>query len=139
MASFRDLARQLGEAEEPLSALYKDLRSAAATRVEQDLSAHLLDVQRGQLACLSLMSDELPHKFVALGTICSQATKMREGAGGNHRQVAELQAGMPVIVMEWSGYWAHVQLPGGRRGYVFRDYVRTEGSGKDGPSWQQMG
>lgn len=138
MSSFRDLARQLREVEEPLSEPYKELRSAAATRVEQELSTHLADAHRAQLSCLSLMTDELPPKFLALGTICSQATKLREEPGGGDGVLAELTAGMPVIVMEWAGYWAHIQLPGGRRGYVFGDYVRTD-DGKRGPNWQQLG
>jgi uncharacterized protein YgiM (DUF1202 family) len=138
-SSFRDLARQLREAEEPLQGLYRELRAAAATRVEQELSGHLMATQASQMAYLALMGDELPSRFIALGTICSQATKLRDGAGGNHRLLAELPAGTPVIVMEWAGYWAHVQLPGGRRGYVFRDYVRAEGGAKEAPAWQQSG
>lgn len=129
MAAFRDVVRQLREAEEPLQAVYKELSAAAATRVEQELSGHLVATQQGQIAYLSLMADELPAKFLALGTICSQATKLRDGAGGSHKLLAELPAGTPAIVMAWDGYWAHVQLPGGRRGFVFRDYVRIEGEG----------
>jgi uncharacterized protein YgiM (DUF1202 family) len=139
MASIRDLARELLTAEQPLSAGYRELRGAAVTQIEQALAAHLDSAQASQVALLGLMCDELPSKFLGLGTISSQAVKLREQPGGSHPVVAELPAGTPVIVMDWQGYWAHVQLPGGRRGFVFRDYVRTDAHGREAPSWQKPG
>ncbi|HVB09470.1 MAG TPA: SH3 domain-containing protein [Bacillota bacterium] len=139
MASIRDLARELLVAEEPLAGSYRELRSAAVTQIEQALSGHLEAAQASQVALLGLMCDELPNKFLGLGTITSQAVKLRDGPGGSHPVLLELGAGTPVIVMEWQGYWAHVQLPGGRRGYVFRDYVRTDAQGRESPTWQKQG
>jgi hypothetical protein len=139
VASIRELARGLLSAEQPLTASYRELRGAAVTRIEQALTAHLESAQASQVALLGLMCDELPDRFLGLGTITSERVKLREQAGGSHPVVAELDAGTPVIVMEWQGYWAQVQLPGGRRGFVFRDYVRTDETGKDAPSWQKQG
>jgi uncharacterized protein YgiM (DUF1202 family) len=140
VASLAQVAKALLEAEEPLRALYRELRAAAVTRVEQELAAHLEAAQAAQVSYLQLMCDELPVKFLGLGTITSQAVKLREKPGGSQPVVAELAAGTPVIVMDWQGYWAQVQLPGGRRGFVFRDYVRTElGAANQPPAWQPPG
>ncbi len=139
MASIRELARALLDAERPMAASYRELRGAAVTRIEQALTGHLESAQASQVALLGLMCDELPDRFLGLGTITSQAVKLREQPGGSHPVVAELEAGTPVIVMEWQGYWAQVQLPGGRRGFVFRDYVRTDAGGREAPTWQKPG
>jgi uncharacterized protein YgiM (DUF1202 family) len=139
VASLRDVARELLAVEQPLSAGYRELRGAAVTQVEQALAGHLETAQASQVALLGLLCDELPNKFLGLGTIVSQSVKLREKPGGSHPVLAELAAGTPVIVMEWQGYWAQVQLPGGRRGYVFRDYVRTDAQGREMPSWQRPG
>jgi uncharacterized protein YgiM (DUF1202 family) len=139
VATIRDLAHELLAAEQPLAAGYRELRSAAVTQIEQALAGHLEAAQASQVALLGLMCDELPNKFLGLGTITSQAVKLREQPGGSHPVLAELSAGTPVIVMEWQGYWAKVQLPGGRRGYVFRDYVRTDAQAREVPSWQKPG
>jgi uncharacterized protein YgiM (DUF1202 family) len=139
MASVRELARALLASEQPLAGSYRELRAAAVTRIEQALTGHLESAQASQVALLGLMCDELPEQFLGLGTITSQAVKLREQPGGSQPVVAELDAGTPVIVMQWQGYWAQVQLPGGRRGFVFRDYVRTDATGKEAPSWQRPG
>ena len=136
MASVRDAAQRLLESENPLVAAYKELRQGAVTRAEQALAAAVLDAQRQQVSYLQFLSEELPAQFVAVGTINSDSVKLRAGPGGSHPQIADLRAGTPVIVVEWNGYWAEVQVPGGHRGHVFRDYVRTEGAGGT-PSWQK--
>ncbi len=136
MASVRDAAQRLLESENPLLASYKELRAAAVTRAEQALATAVLDAQRQQVSYLEFLSEALPTQFVAVGTISSDSVKLRAGPGGTHQQIGDLRAGTPVIVVEWNGYWAEIQVPGGRRGHVFRDYIRTEGGGSS-PAWQR--
>jgi uncharacterized protein YgiM (DUF1202 family) len=137
MASVKDVARALSDAETPLLATYRELRAAAVTRAEQALAAAVSEAQRQQTSYLQFLCEDLPAQFVTVGAIGSDAVKLRQGPGGSHPQVGELKAGTPVIVVEWSGYWAEVQVPGGRRGYVFRDYVRTEGAPPAAAAWQR--
>lgn len=139
MAQVREVARALLEGERPLSANYLALRKSAVTRVEQELADHLERAQATQVEYLELLCDELPGKFLGLGTITGDAVKLREGPGGSNPVVEELSAGTAVIVMDWQGYWAQVQLPGGKRGWVFRDYVRTDARGRQAPAWQRSG
>lgn len=136
MAAVKEVAKTLVSAEGPLVQSYKDLRGAAVTRAEQALSAAVHDAQLAQVSYLQLLCEDLPPQFVSVGSISSDAVKLREGPGGSHPQRAELRAGTPVLVMEWNGYWAQVQVPGGARGYVFRDYVRTDAGARDA-SWQR--
>ncbi len=136
MAAIQDVAKSLLSSEGPLVQGYKDLRGAAVTRAEQALSAAVQDAQAAQVSYLQLLCEDLPPQFVGVGSISSDAVKLREGPGGGHPQRGELRAGTPVLVMEWNGYWAQVQVPGGVRGYVFRDYVRTEAGGRD-TGWQR--
>jgi hypothetical protein len=133
MGSVKDLAHGLLEAEMPLGAAYRELRGAAATRAEQALTAAVAEAQRQQTSMLQFLGEELPGQVIAVGAISSDAVKLRQGPGGTHPQIAELRAGTPAIIVEWSGYWASVQVPGGKRGYVFRDYVRMEGGGEGRP------
>ena len=137
MAAVKDLARTLLEAEQPLSVPYKELRTAAVTRAEQALATAVGEAQRQQTSLLQFLCEDLPAQFVAVGAISSDAVKLRQGPGGTHPQVAELRGGTPVIVVEWNGYWAAVQIPGGHRGFVFRDYVRLDGGGAGGAAWQR--
>jgi len=134
VAGLKEGAAQLRAAEEPLWAAYKELQGAAQGRVASALCEALLEAQKRQLAYLRFLEEELPSDFIAVGSVTSHRVKLRSGPGGSHPVLDELDAGVPVIVTAWSGYWAAVQVPGGRQGYVFRDYVRTEG---DGPrsSW----
>ncbi len=137
MASVKDAARMLLDAETPLLSAYKELRAAAVTRAEQSLVSAVTDAQKQQVSYLQFLCEELPSQFVTVGTIVSDAVKLRQGPGGTHPQVDELRNGTPVVVIEWSGYWAHVQAPGGRRGYVFRDYVRIDGDKTQSAAWQR--
>lgn len=144
MAAVKDHAQALLETETPLVQGYKDLRGASVTRAEQALASAVHEAQKAQISYLQLLCEDLPPQFISVASVSSDAVKLREGPGGNHPQVGELRAGTPVIVMEWNGYWAQVQVPGGRRGYVFRDYVRTEagaappgGGGAPGGGWQR--
>jgi uncharacterized protein YgiM (DUF1202 family) len=137
MATVKDVAKALLEAETPLVASYKELRAAAATRAEQALATAAAEAQKQQVTHLQFLCEELPGQFITVGTIASDAVRLRQGPGGGHAQIGELRAGTPVVVIEWSGYWAHVQVPGGRRGYVFRDYVRIEGGEASAASWQR--
>lgn len=136
MAAVKDQAQALLAAETPLAQAYRDLRSAAVTRAEQALAGAVQEAQRAQLSYLQLLCEDLPPQFISVGSIHSEAVKLRQGPGGAHPQIAELRAGTPVLVMEWSGYWAQVQIPGGRRGFVFRDYVRAEGAPREAAGWQ---
>jgi uncharacterized protein YraI len=134
----RDAARALFAVEQPLLQQYRELRAAAVTRAEQALAAAVHDAQRAQVGHLQLMCEDLPAQFAGVGTINSDAVKLRKGPGGSHPQQSELGAGTPVLIIEWNGYWAHVQVPGGQRGYVFRDYVRAENTGRaESASWQR--
>lgn len=137
LASMKEAARALFAAEQPLLQQYKELRNAAVTRAEQALAAAVQDAQRAQVGHLQLMCEELPSQFVGVGTINSEGVKLRQGPGGSHPQVGELRAGTPLLVMEWHGYWAHVQVAGGQRGFVFRDYVRTEVGARESTAWQR--
>jgi len=136
MASVKDHAQSLLDLETPLVQGYKDLRGAAVTRAEQALAAAVHEAQKAQISYLQLLCEDLPPQFISVGSIHSDAVKLRQGPGGGHPQVGELRAGTPVLVMEWSGYWAQVQIPGGRRGFVFRDYVRADGAPKEAAGWQ---
>ncbi len=136
MASVKDHAKSLLDMEAPLVQGYKELRGCAVTRAEQALTGAVHEAQKAQISYLQLLCEDLPPQFISVGSIHSDAVKLRQGPGGSHPQVGELRAGTPVIVMEWSGYWAQVQIPGGRRGFVFRDYVRAEGAPKEASGWQ---
>lgn len=136
MAGLKDLAGQLLAVEEPLLASYKEMRAAANGRVAMALCNTVYEAQAAQLSYLRFLGEDLPAEFVAVGTITSNSVKLRKGPGGSHPMVAELSAGLPVIVMSWSGYWAAVQIPGGQQGYIFRDYVRVEGNNASA-SWQR--
>ena len=136
LAAVRDSATRLLEAENPLLAAYKELRAGAVTRAEQALASEVLLAQRQQVSYLQFLTEELPSQFVAVGEVSSDGVKLRAGPGGSHPQVGDLRAGTPVIVIAWNGYWAEVQVPGGRRGFVFRDYVRAEGSSPQS-DWQR--
>ena len=136
MASVQERAKALLETEKPLLQEYKGLRAGAMTRAEQSLAGAVHEAQKTQLSFLQLLCEDLPAQFISVGSIHSDAVKLRQGPGGSHPQVGELRAGTPVIVMEWNGYWAQVQVPGGQRGFVFRDYVRAEGAPKDAATWQ---
>jgi len=137
MPSVKDCAQTLLETETPLTQGYKDLRGAAVSRAEQSLAGAVHEAQKSQISYLQLLCEDLPPQFISVGSINSDAVKLRQGPGGSHPQVGELRAGTPVIVMEWSGYWAQVHIPGGQRGYIFRDYVRAEGAPRDGGGWQR--
>lgn len=137
VASVKDVARTLLEAEQPLDAPYKELRGAAASRAEQALAAAVSEAQRQQTSFLQFLCEDLPAQFIAVGTVSSNAVKLRQGPAGTQPQVGELRAGTPVIIVQWSGYWAEVQAPGGQRGFIFRDYVRLDGGGAAPPSWQR--
>ncbi len=137
MASVKDVARTLLDSESPLLSAYKELRGAAVTRAEQALASAVTEAQKQQVSYLQFLCEELPSQFVTVGAVVSDAVKLRQGPGGSHPQVDELRNGTPVVVIEWSGYWAHVQVPGGRRGYVFRDYVRIDGEKQQSAAWQR--
>lgn len=137
MPGVRAAAQALYATEQPLLQAYRDLRAAAASRAEQALAAAVYEAQLAQVGHLQLLCEELPRQFAAVGTINSDAVKLRQGPGGSHPQLGELRAGTPVVVIEWSGYWAMVQVPGGRQGFVFRDYVRTDDGGRLSEVWQR--
>lgn len=136
MANIKKLSAELLAVEEPLLESYKELQNAATGKVATSLCASVFEAQRSQLEYLRFLGEDLPAEFVAVGVITANRVKLRQGPGGTSPLITELTAGLPVIVMSWSGYWAAVQIPGGQKGYVFRDYVRVDGEGKS-PGWQR--
>ncbi|MBX5475567.1 MAG: SH3 domain-containing protein [Clostridia bacterium] len=141
MASLRELARALHDAEAPLWTQYETLAGAAATDVERELVKHLVESQRFQLSFLELMTTPLPSRFQCFAKVTDDQVKLRQGPGAGHPLIGQLKYGTPCLIIDFSGYWANVQLPDGTRGWVFKDYVACERGGstaQETPAWQVL-
>jgi uncharacterized protein YgiM (DUF1202 family) len=119
--------RQLLDTEEPLLQLYDRLVRGAVGRGEKELTRRMLQSQRFQISTLKvLVEGRIPDKFLYFGVITHDEVNVRENAAARSRSLALVGPGTPVIAQELSGNWVSVQLPDGRSGWVFKDYVRRE-------------
>lgn len=126
MSNLREAAMRLREQEEALAADYRLLENAAARDVERRVVGQILNFQRLQLASLALLADGVPEPFMGFGHIVADDVNMREGPGGRYQAVDRLAKGTMVVIQGYSGYWVQVVVPGGRGGFVFKDYVQQE-------------
>ncbi|MDQ7794973.1 MAG: SH3 domain-containing protein [bacterium] len=126
MSWVKELAREIREGEDPLLASYEALMAAATTPSEKKLARIVHAYQRFQIKSLDLFEREVPEKFLAFAVITQSEVNLREGPGPREQVARQLDKGTPVILMEYAGFWARVQLGDGGTGYVFKDYVRAE-------------
>lgn len=126
MSRLREVANRLREQEGMLRDGYDELVNEAEREVEQRVAVQLQSFQRLQVASLELLADGIPDQFIGLGRIIDDNVNLREGPGGRYPLQATLNRGDLVVVMGYSGYWAHVAVPHGPTGYVFKDYVQQE-------------
>ncbi|HEY8450342.1 MAG TPA: SH3 domain-containing protein [Bacillota bacterium] len=127
MAGLRDVAAQFQQQERSLLDAYERILRAASTPTERQLAEQILRAQEFQLSTLELLEKNLvPEKFHSFGVINNVDVNVRSGPSARHERVRVLQPDVRVIVMEFSGNWAHIQLSDGTRGWIFKDYVRTD-------------
>lgn len=127
MASLKELATGLYRQEIALVEEYEKIVAAATGNTEKQLAEEVLKAQRFQLSTLELIEKDLvPEKFLSFGTIISDEVNVRRGPSAKQEKIRVLDQNVRVIVMEFEGNWAHIQLPDGETGWVFKDYVRTD-------------
>lgn len=126
MATLRQLAERIREREQELAPLYEELAKSAGGETAVRLVQQVSRYQRFQLLSLDLLAGELPQRFAGFGTIVSDEVNLREGPGGNYGLAGHLRQGDQVIVTGQQGYWVEVQVPRGKAGYIFKDYVAIE-------------
>ncbi|MEW6524090.1 MAG: SH3 domain-containing protein [Bacillota bacterium] len=119
--------QQLLEIEEPLLQLYDRLVRSASGRGEKELTRRMLQSQRFQISTLKvLVEGKIPDKFLYFGVITHNEVNVRESAAARSRSLTLVNPGTPVIAKENQGNWVCIQLPDGRSGWVFKDYIRRE-------------
>jgi uncharacterized protein YgiM (DUF1202 family) len=119
--------QKLLEIEEPLLGAYDRLVRQATGRGEKELARRMHQSQRFQISTLRvLVEGKVPDKFLYFGVITHNDVNIREASAARSRCLAQVSAGTPVIVKEVQGNWIAVQLPDGRSGWVFKDYIRRE-------------
>lgn len=126
VSGLRDVAARLREQEGGLAGGYEELEGAADREVERSLAGQVARYQRLQLMSLELLADGVPEPFMGFGLVNGEEVNLREGPGGRFPLVGRLARGEMVILKGYNGYWVQVQVPKGRSGYVFKDYVQQE-------------
>lgn len=126
MAGLFETAGRLREQEEQIAEGYKELHRAAVRDVEKRLAEQIANFQRLQVLSLDLLAEGVPEQFLGFGRITGEDVNLREGPGGRYPLVGKLDKGDVVIVQGVDGYWVQVQVPRGRSGYVFKDYIQQE-------------
>lgn len=130
MSELQSMAADLKAAEEPRLAEYDDLTRRATTETERRLAEQMVRAQRFQLAALDLVAEGMvPDQFHCFGVITHDDVKVREGPTPRQPEVRQLHQGIPVVVEQYEGNWACIQMPDGEKGWVFKDYVRCELTG----------
>lgn len=125
--SLAELVAEIRAREQPLVDLYGQVERTVTSPTARQLAVQMLRSQRFQLATLELLaSDQVPEKFYCFGRITHNDVNVRSGPSAREPRTAVLQQGTMVIVMEMQGNWAHLQLTGGKSGWIFKDYVRCE-------------
>lgn len=118
--------QEIKEREREILPAYGELVSLFPEGVQGEVARLLLRYQEFQLLALDLLSSP-PRSFAGFGVITSDEVNLRAGPGGRYPLEGRLSRGQTVVVQGEEGYWVRVWLPGGREGYVFRDYVQREG------------
>lgn len=127
MSSLKELAFELHQQEQSLLEKYDQVLRATSGGTEQQLAQEIWKAQNFQLSILELIEKDLvPEKFLSFGTITAEDVNVRSGPSAKQEKIHVLQQNVRVIVMEFEGNWAHIQMPDGRTGWVFKDYVRTD-------------
>jgi len=126
VSTLKELAQSIREHEGSVIELYEELNGRANSQVERQLAQQLVNYQRFQLACLDLFEGELPDKFHCFGTITHNEVRVRSQPKGTAEVLDEINKGTPLIIKEFNGNWASVQLSSGASGFVFKDYVSCE-------------
>ncbi|MFS8570361.1 MAG: SH3 domain-containing protein [Thermaerobacter sp.] len=122
-----DLVNEIQAREAPLAELYGQVERAVSNPTARQLALQMLRAQRFQLATLDLLAkDQVPEKFHCFGRITHDDVNLRSGPSAREPRTGTLQRGTMVIVQEFQGNWAHVQVSGGKSGWIFKDYVRCE-------------
>lgn len=130
MSGLQGMAEQMVLSEKPLLQEYDELARQAITETERRLVEQMIRAQRFQLAALALVAEGLvPENFHCFGVITHDDVKVRVGPSPRQEEKRRLHQGVPVVVEEYQGNWARIQLPDGDKGWVFRDYVRCELTG----------
>jgi len=129
LSTVQELAKAIKAHEEPLIAEYEGLASAAVSPTEKKLAALVLGYQKFQLKSLDLFETEVPDKFIAFGSIVSDAVNVRRGPTAKEVSLFLAERETPVIVKDVKGLWVEVRFADGREGYVFKDYVHIETAG----------
>ncbi|MBX6378528.1 MAG: SH3 domain-containing protein [Clostridia bacterium] len=124
----REMAERLRSREEELSAEYQELARLPGSPGEERLIRQLLNFQRFQVMTLELLCEGVPERFIGFGQVSEDDVNLREGPGGGYPVVERLKRGQPLVLLSTHGYWVEVQVPRGRSGYVFKDYVQQEAS-----------
>ncbi|MEW6242676.1 MAG: SH3 domain-containing protein [Bacillota bacterium] len=126
MKTVAELVEEIKAHELPLLDLYRELETAASGRTEKLLAGQMLSYQKFQVKSLDLFSGQMPDKFHSFGAIVEDDVNVRSGAAPSYPVITKVNKGTPVIITEFVGNWAHVQLPDGQRGFVFRAYAKSE-------------
>ncbi len=117
---------ELKRQEKELVPVYGELARTYGEGTAGEVARLLLRYQEFQLLALDLLSSP-PQSFAGFGVITSDEVNLRAGPGGRYPLEGRLSRGQTVVVQGEEGYWVRVWLPGGKEGYVFRDYLRREG------------
>ncbi len=126
MASLYETASRLKEREESLTEDYRALPQAALRDVEKKLAEQIANFQRLQVMSLDLLAEGVPEQFLGFGRVTGEDVNLREGPGGRYPLIGKLDRGEMVIVQGYDGFWVQVQVPRGRSGYIFKDYLQQE-------------
>lgn len=118
--------QELKKREAEMVAAYEELARLYGEGTAGEVARLLLRYQEFQLLALDLLSSP-PQSFAGFGVIVSDEVNLRAGPGGRYPLEGRLSRGQTVAIQGEEGYWVRVWLPGGREGYVFRDYLRREG------------
>lgn len=126
MADLKELASSLCASEQGLGEAYRSLYDSAVGEAEKKLAKQLADFQRFQVLGLEMLCEGVPDQFLGFGRITADDVNLREGPGSRYALIDKISEGELVIIQGFNGLWVQVQVPRGKRGYVFKDYVLQE-------------
>lgn len=123
----QDIIASIRSQEQALTELYERIERAASNPTARLLAGQMVRAQRFQVSALEILEeDRVPERFHCFGSVTHDDVNVRSGPSAQETKINSLQQGVPVIVKEFAGNWAHLQLPDGSSGWVFKDYVRCE-------------
>ncbi|MEX2355918.1 MAG: SH3 domain-containing protein [Thermaerobacterales bacterium] len=126
----KERVSEMLDGERPLLDTYQSIARQAASDIERRLAEQMIKAQRFQISTLELILEgRVPEQFHCFGAVTHEDVSVRGGPSPRQDTVRRIDRGLPVIVKEYQGNWAHIQLPDGESGWVFRDYVQCELTG----------